>query len=63
MRRGFNTFVRGVAVVSVIVVLSANVAAAPRERGKEKVPTITKLLRFVRSLGDGIVIPLPAPRP
>ena len=47
----------------VIVLLSASVEAAPRERAREKVPTIGKLLRFVRSLGDGIVIPLPAPKP
>ncbi|HEX6085091.1 MAG TPA: hypothetical protein VF266_11235 [Thermoanaerobaculia bacterium] len=63
MRRVFNSFVRGAAAVSVIVLLSTAVAAAPRERNKEKVPTIHKLLRIVRSLGDGIVIPLPAPKP
>ena len=61
MRRVFNSFVRGIAAVSVIVVLAANVYAAPRERGKEKqkVPAIAKILRIVRALGDGLTVPLP----
>jgi hypothetical protein len=61
MRR---VFFRGFAAVAVIVVLSVSVSAAPRERGKDKVPVITKLLRMVRSLGDGLTIPpAPTPRP
>ncbi|HYC91555.1 MAG TPA: hypothetical protein VEO54_20210 [Thermoanaerobaculia bacterium] len=61
MRRVFNSLVRGVAAVTVIVVLAGNVSAAPRERGaKDKVPPVVKLLKsIVRSLGDGLIIPLP----
>ena len=61
MRR---VFYRGFAAVAVIAVLSVSVAAAPRERGKDKVPTISKLLKMVRALGDGLTIPpAPTPRP
>lgn len=66
MRRVFNSLVRGVAVVTVIVVVAGNVAAAPRERGatKEKVSPVVKMLKgIVRSLGDGLTVPLPGPRP
>jgi hypothetical protein len=65
MRRVFNWLVRGVAATTVIVVLAGNVSAAPRERGtKEKVPPVVKVLKgIVRSFGDGLVIPLPSPRP
>jgi hypothetical protein len=63
MRRVFNSFFRGAAAVAVVVVLAANVSAAPRERGKDKGPVIAKLLRIVRSLGDGLTVPLPSPKP
>lgn len=57
-------FFRGFTAAAVIVVLSVSVSAAPRERGKDKVPTITKFLRMVRALGDGLTIPpAPTPRP
>jgi len=64
MRRVFNSCVRGFVAVTVIVVLSASVSAAPRgerERGpKEKMPTIGKILKnIVRALGDGLTIPKP----
>jgi hypothetical protein len=61
MRRVFNGFVRGFAVVSVIGVLSVSAYAGPRERApKDKVPAmIAKLMRIVRALGDGLTVPLP----
>jgi hypothetical protein len=61
MRRVFNGFVRGVAVVTVIMVLSASAYAGPRERApKDKMPAmIAKLMRIVRTLGDGLTVPLP----
>lgn len=63
MHRVFNSFFRGAAAVAVIVVLSASVSAAPRERGKEKGRVLAKLVQMVRSLGDGLTVPLPAPKP
>ncbi|HVG25948.1 MAG TPA: hypothetical protein VND45_17455 [Thermoanaerobaculia bacterium] len=58
MRRVFNSFV----AVAVVVMLTGSVAAAPRdrERPKEKVPAIVKMLKsIVGTLGDGLTIPKP----
>ena len=68
MRRVFNSFVRRFAAVTVIVVLATSVSAAPREgreRGpREKTPSVVKIVKkIVRALGDGLTVPLPAPRP
>lgn len=52
--------IRALAVMTVVAALTAPASAAPRESGpKEKVPPIKRLLRMVRALGDGIIIPLP----
>lgn len=60
MRRVFSALVRGVVAVSVILALSASAAAVPRDdRGPREGP-ITKIIKkIVRSLGDGLIIPLP----
>ncbi|HYC91556.1 MAG TPA: hypothetical protein VEO54_20215 [Thermoanaerobaculia bacterium] len=53
--------IRVLAVAAVTVALSTTASAAPRERGpKEKVPPIVKMLKsIVRTLGDGLTVPLP----
>jgi hypothetical protein len=61
MRRVFNSFVRIVASVAVIVALSLSASAAPREdrdRGRE--PVLIKIIKkVVKTLGDGLTVPLP----
>ncbi|HVG25947.1 MAG TPA: hypothetical protein VND45_17450 [Thermoanaerobaculia bacterium] len=47
-------------VLAVVVMLAGSVAAAPRERPKDKQPAIVKMLKsIVRTLGDGLTIPTP----
>jgi hypothetical protein len=65
MRRVFNSSVRGVAAVAVILVLAGNAFAVSREgreqareRGREQ--GIVKMVKkIVRALGDGLIVPLP----
>ncbi|HVE70760.1 MAG TPA: hypothetical protein VNI54_05270 [Thermoanaerobaculia bacterium] len=60
MRRVFSSFV----AVAVVVIFAGTVSAAPRERerSKEKVPAVVKMLKkIVRGLGDGLTPPLPRP--
>lgn len=63
MRRVFNSLVRGMASVAVIVALSVSASAAPREdrdrdRGRE--PGLIKIIKkVVKTLGDGLTVPLP----
>ena len=54
---------RRVFAVAVIVALSLSLAAAPREqrepaRGKRD-PIVKIIKKMIRSLGDGIVVPIP----
>ena len=67
MRRGINLSVRGLAAVAVILALSASVAAAPREkvdRDRGRKTSIAKVVkRIIQSLGDGLTVPLPGPKP
>jgi hypothetical protein len=65
MRRVFNSSVRGVAAVAVILMLAGSAFAVPREgreqareRGRE--PGIVKMVKkIIRALGDGLIVPLP----
>jgi hypothetical protein len=60
MRRVFSSLVRGVVSVSVILALSASVAAAQRDdRGPREGPITRIVKKIIKSLGDGLVIPLP----
>jgi hypothetical protein len=64
MRGAFNSCVRGVAAVAVIVALSSSVFAAPpenreRERGRDRGSIVKIIKKIVRSLGDGLTIPRP----
>ena len=62
MRRVFNSAVRGLAAVAVMVVLASGVTAeprnprGPREKGNPIVKTVKKI---IKSLGDGLTIPRP----
>lgn len=57
---------RGVVMVFVLVV-SVGVSGAPREKDRERVreenPIVKVVKRVVRSFGDGLVTPTPAPKP
>lgn len=63
MYRVFNSSVRGVAAVAVILALAGSALAAPadsreRERGRDR--GIHKVIKkIVRVLGDGLTIPKP----
>jgi hypothetical protein len=65
MRCVFNSSVRGVAAVAVILALAGSASAAPREtreQGREhgRGQGIVKMLKkVVRALGDGLIVPLP----
>jgi hypothetical protein len=64
MRRVFNSSVRGVAAVAVMVALSTSVFAAPREerdrdRGRDRGSIVKVIKKVVRALGDGLTIPRP----
>lgn len=64
MRGRFNSCVRGVAAVTVIVALSASVFAAPaenreRERGRDRGGIVKIIKKIIRGLGDGLTIPRP----
>lgn len=69
MRRVFSSSVRGVAAVAVILALAGSAVAGPREvkdkgrdRGQEQ--SILKMIRtIVRGLGDGLIVPIPSPKP
>lgn len=55
---------RGVAVLSVAVLLSLQVSARPRDERprepREKRDPIVKIIKkVIRSLGDGLVVPIP----
>ena len=68
MRGGFNSSVRGVAAVAVMVALSTSVFAAPREerdrdRGRERDRIVKIIKKVVRALGDGLTVPIGSPRP
>lgn len=67
MRRVFNSSVRGVAAVAVILALAGSAVALPRDgekRGRTRDEGIVKMVkRIVRSLGDGLIVPLPKPLP
>ena len=62
MRGVFNSCVRSVAAVAVMVVLASGVSAeprnprGPREKGNPIVKTVKKI---IKSLGDGLTIPKP----
>ncbi len=63
MRRVFNSSVRGVAAVAMMLALAGSAVAAPREdrdreRGRE--PGVVKVVKkIIRALGDGLTIPRP----
>ena len=65
MRRVFNSSVRGVAAVAVILMLAGNALAVSREgreqaRDRSREQTIVKMVKkIVRVLGDGLIIPWP----
>ena len=63
MRRVFNSSVRGVAAIAVILALSASAIAAPREkfdRERGRGTSIVKVVkRVIQALGDGLTIPWP----
>ncbi|MEO8382265.1 MAG: hypothetical protein ABI779_21570 [Acidobacteriota bacterium] len=61
MRRVFYSMVRGLVAVSVIVFLATSASALPRdERDRWQGNPLAKIIkRIVKSLGDGLIIPLP----
>lgn len=63
MRRVFNSSVRGVAAVAVILALAGSASAVTREgrqQGRNHEPGIMKVIKkIVRALGDGLIIPIP----
>lgn len=65
MRRVFESPVRGVAAVAVILALAGNAHAVAREGRvpqRERTPdsAIVKMVKkIVRALGDGLTVPLP----
>ena len=62
MRRVFNSSVRAVAAVAVILALAGSAVALPRERDddRNRDQGIVKMVkRIVRALGDGLTIPRP----
>ncbi len=65
MRRVFNSSVRGVAAVAVILALAGSAVAVPREdrtRGRDRGRTTTiveVVKRIIQALGDGLTVPLP----
>lgn len=66
MRRVFNSSVRGVAAVAVMVALSTSVLAAPpderaRDRGRERDRIVKIIKKVVRALGDGLTVPIGKP--
>jgi hypothetical protein len=55
---------RRVIYVLVVVVFTVSAVAAPRdERGPRSNPVVKMVKKIVRSLGDGITIPVPGPKP
>ena len=67
MRRVFNSSVRGVAAVAVILALAGSASAVQREgrqQGRNREPFVMKVIKkIVRALGDGLTVPLPKPTP
>lgn len=65
MRGVFNSSVRGVAAVAVILALAGNAHAVSREgrdpaRERSRDSAIVKMVKkIVRALGDGLIVPLP----
>jgi len=63
MRRVFNPMVRGLAAVLVIVAFSGSALAVTREgregRDRKDNPVVKVIKKIVKSLGDGLIIPLP----
>lgn len=65
MCRIFNSCVRGVAAVAVILAVAGSAAAVPREdraRGRDRGrnTTIVEVVRrVIQALGDGLTIPKP----
>ena len=63
MRRVFNSSVRGVAAVAMMLALAGSTVALPREgreQGRTRDESIVKMVkRIVRALGDGLTIPRP----
>jgi hypothetical protein len=56
---------RYVAALCAVLLVSGSLSAAPREtreRGREN-PVLKVIKRLVSGLGDGIVVPLPPPKP
>jgi hypothetical protein len=62
-----KVFYRGVMVVAVSLVVSAAAFGIPREgreRTRDRENTVVKFVkRVVRTLGDGLTVPTPAPKP
>jgi hypothetical protein len=55
---------RRVTQALVVVVFTLSAVAAPREdRGPRGNGVVKMMKRIVRALGDGIIIPTPAPKP
>jgi hypothetical protein len=57
-----------VVAVTVIVALSTNVFAVPRDerdrdRGRDKGGIVKIIKKVVRALGDGLTVPIGSPRP
>ena len=65
MRHGFNSSVRGLAAIAVVLALSGSVAAAPREKvdwERDRKTSIVKIVkRIIQSLGDGLTVPIGKP--
>ena len=64
MRRLFNSSVRGVAAVVVVLALAGSAHAVTREgrgqvRERETSVVVKMIKKIVRALGDGLTVPLP----
>lgn len=61
MRRVFNSSVRGVAVVAMILALAGSAVGAPRDdRDRARDRGFVKVVKkLIRALGDGLTIPRP----
>jgi hypothetical protein len=63
MRPVVYSFVRGVTVVSLTVALSAPLAAARRDTRDrppvKRTPIVKIIVKFIHSLGDGLIVPMP----
>ena len=65
MRRVFNSSVRGVAAVVMMLAMAGGTFAGPRDvpdkgRERDRGQGIVKIIKkLVRALGDGLTVPLP----